>query len=161
MPSTHYTGKAGQFAVMAELARRGYNVSIPEIDRGDDVFVLNDTTGHVDRIQVKTSTGKLLARQAGACRCQFSVRTEHVNNAGRGGTHYAFVCAFRGSWRFLVMERGVLAHLIRNGLGTETIGTHMISIVFFSRTSAASSTRPGAQNLDHYAGNWDAWPVLD
>ena len=57
MPGTHYVGKAGQLAVMAELALRGYNVAIPEMDIGDDVFVLNDATGALSRVQVKTANG--------------------------------------------------------------------------------------------------------
>ena len=40
MPSTHYIGKAGHLAVMGELALRGYNVAMPEIDEGDDIFVV-------------------------------------------------------------------------------------------------------------------------
>jgi hypothetical protein len=38
---------------MAELALLGYNVAIPEIDTGDDVFVLNDQTGQLSRIQLR------------------------------------------------------------------------------------------------------------
>jgi hypothetical protein len=33
-----YTGRSGQFAVMAEFLRRGYNVAIPEIDIGEDIL---------------------------------------------------------------------------------------------------------------------------
>nr|GFA88714.1 hypothetical protein [Tanacetum cinerariifolium] len=34
-----YLGKAGQFAVMAGCLMRGFNVAIPEVDIGDDLFV--------------------------------------------------------------------------------------------------------------------------
>jgi len=51
-----YLGKAGQFAVMAECLLRGYNVAIPEVDIGDDLFVVNDQSGNYRRIQVKTVT---------------------------------------------------------------------------------------------------------
>jgi hypothetical protein len=63
MVGTQYIGKAGQFAVMAELAFRGYNVAIPEIDVGDDVFVVNQGTGFLSRIQVKTATGRKLTQK--------------------------------------------------------------------------------------------------
>jgi hypothetical protein len=53
-----YVGRAGQLAVMAELSWRGYNIAIPEIDIGDDVFAVNDLTGHMWRLQVKTATEK-------------------------------------------------------------------------------------------------------
>lgn len=34
-----YVGRAGQMAVMSEFLVRGYNVAIPEVDVGDDIFV--------------------------------------------------------------------------------------------------------------------------
>jgi hypothetical protein len=52
---------------MAELALRGYNVAIQEIDIGDDVFVLNDSTKQAVRIQVKTRKGKPAAVGTSAC----------------------------------------------------------------------------------------------
>ena len=39
MAGTQYTGKAGHLAVMGEFCLRGYNAAMPEIDKGDDVFV--------------------------------------------------------------------------------------------------------------------------
>jgi hypothetical protein len=53
-----YTGRSGQFAVMAEFLRRGYNVAIPEIDIGEDIFVVRDADGELSRIQVKAAIGK-------------------------------------------------------------------------------------------------------
>ena len=37
---TQYTGRAGHLAVMAELLIRGWNTAIPEVDVGDDIFVV-------------------------------------------------------------------------------------------------------------------------
>lgn len=135
MASTHYVGKAGQFAVMAELSLRGYNVAIPEIDIGDDVFVLNDATGQLTRIQVKTSTGTRLAkmvRDKVAYRCQFSVKRSHVDDATVAGTHYIFSGRCGSRWRFLVLDRAILRDRIANGnLGAAMRnGTHMITVIF-------------------------------
>lgn len=71
MPGTHYTGKAGHLAVMGEFAFRGYNVAMPEIDKGDDVFVVQDRTGVMWRLQVKTAVG---VDQRTSRRYQFRVR---------------------------------------------------------------------------------------
>lgn len=38
-----YLGKGGQLAVMAHIVTRGYNVAIPEIDIGSDIFVVRDS----------------------------------------------------------------------------------------------------------------------
>ncbi len=51
----HYIGKAGHLAVMAEFLMRGWNVAIPEVDTGDDIFVVQDENGTLRRVQVKTS----------------------------------------------------------------------------------------------------------
>ncbi len=51
-----YLGKAGQFAVMSELLCRGWNVAVPEVDIGDDIFVVRDQNGEFIRVQVKTAT---------------------------------------------------------------------------------------------------------
>ena len=40
-----YTGRSGHFVVMAEFLYRGYNVAIPEVDVGDDIFVVKDDDG--------------------------------------------------------------------------------------------------------------------
>lgn len=34
-----YVGRAGQMAVMAEFLLRGWNVALPEVDIGEDIFV--------------------------------------------------------------------------------------------------------------------------
>jgi hypothetical protein len=50
-----YLGKAGHLAVMSEFLIRGWNVAIPEVDIGDDIFVVQDDNGTLRRVQVKTS----------------------------------------------------------------------------------------------------------
>lgn len=163
MASTHYVGKAGQFAVMAELAFRGYNVAIPEIDVGDDVFVVNQSTGVLSRIQVKTATAKRLIQKRFDGKfvytCQFLANLEHVNDPLVQGSHYAFAARCGNGWRFLVLERAILRHLVQNGWGTRTeAGKVALSVVFSSTTSAATSTKFGATDLSPYAANWAAWP---
>lgn len=53
-----YIGRSGQLAVMAEFLMRGYNVAIPEVDVGEDLFVVRDADGELSRIQVKCSIAK-------------------------------------------------------------------------------------------------------
>ena len=38
---------------MAEFLWRGWNVAIPEVDIGDDLFVVQDEEAHLYRIQVR------------------------------------------------------------------------------------------------------------
>ena len=44
MPGKNYVGKGGHLAVMGEFLLRGYNVAMPEVDVGDDIFVVHDRT---------------------------------------------------------------------------------------------------------------------
>jgi len=53
-----YLRKAGQLFVMSELLFRGWNVAIPEVDVGDDIFVVKDDSGQLQRVQVKTAIAK-------------------------------------------------------------------------------------------------------
>jgi len=50
-----YLGKTGHLSVMSEFLTRGWNVAIPEVDIGDDIFVVQDDNGTLRRVQVKTS----------------------------------------------------------------------------------------------------------
>ncbi|WP_353259823.1 group I intron-associated PD-(D/E)XK endonuclease, partial [Prochlorothrix hollandica] len=53
-----YLGQAGQAAVMAEFLVRGWNVAVPQVDVGDDLFIIRDNNGQFLRVQVKTASGQ-------------------------------------------------------------------------------------------------------
>ncbi len=50
-----YTGMSGQFAAMSEFLWRGYNVAIPAVDVGEDIFVVEAAQSVLRRVQVKTA----------------------------------------------------------------------------------------------------------
>ena len=165
MAASHYVGKAGQCAVMAELALRGYNVAIPEVDVGDDIFVLNDATGRLFRIQVKTATGKRLVKPVKdrrPYRCQFSLRRAHLKNSSKSGSYYVLAARCGGAWRFLIFKTYILYRRISAGFGTRMPGgRHMVTVIFFERRKAKSSTLSNAIDLSQYAGSWDTGPLLE
>jgi hypothetical protein len=51
-----FIGRAGQFAVLAELMRLRCNAAVPEVDLGTDVLVFRDGRPEVARLQVKACT---------------------------------------------------------------------------------------------------------
>jgi hypothetical protein len=53
-----YLGKAGHLVVMSEFLVRGWNVAIPEVDVGDDIYVVEDGKTTYRNVQVKTVTAK-------------------------------------------------------------------------------------------------------
>ncbi len=160
MPSTQYIGKAGQLAVMAELAARGYNVAIPEMDIGDDVFTVNDKTGSLLRIQVKTSVGNYQARSS-SYRCQFNVKEAHVQNEAGESTHYVFVGRCGDRWKFCVLNKAVLKSKINDfSFGTINGDKRILPILFFKNKIIKTSTKPNAIDLTNYYAAWNAWPQL-
>jgi len=173
MPSTHYTGMAGQLAVMSELAYRGYNVAIPQIDIGDDIFAVTDSSGRLDRLQVKTANAHRLSRPFHAYSAQFNVQRFQVMTQ-KGRFYYVFAARCGITWRFLVVTRTMLARRIKEGLGTRNDKNYVIRFVFerierkgrHGKRSpliwrVRSSMRADAIDLTRYYANWRAWPERD
>jgi hypothetical protein len=50
---THF-GRAGEFFAMSEILLRGWNVAVPVVDVGDDVFIIDDNDKRTFRLQVKS-----------------------------------------------------------------------------------------------------------
>jgi len=116
MGQTHFIGKAGQMAVMSEMALLGYNVAMPEIDTGDDIFVVNDVSGAMWRFQVKTSLGKT---QKKSHSCQFSVRLNQITDSQTPKLYFVFVTRIGQEWKYIVIDRSILKHLMEN----ESVGS--------------------------------------
>lgn len=72
-----YLGKAGHLNVMSEFLMFGWNVAIPEVDIGDDIFVVQDDNGTLRRVQVKTST---FTPRKDSFSGQFSVSVKNLRN---------------------------------------------------------------------------------
>ncbi len=99
MAGTSYAGKAGQLAAMAEFLLRGYNVAMPEVDVGDDIFVVHDHEGTLWRIQVKTAVGKL--RDYGFSG-KFAVGLEQLKTVKQPDLIYVFALRAADQWDFVV-----------------------------------------------------------
>ena len=160
MDSRPYLGKAGQLAVMAELAFLGYNVSIPEVDKGDDVFAVNDETGNMYRLQVKTATA---FKQKESHRCQFSLRVDQLEKAHTPELHYCFTAKIEEKWEFIVVTRTVLQHLVSvDDIGTKAklkSGKESLTLtITFQDDGRCTCSK---KDLQTYRNNWSqTWPSL-
>jgi hypothetical protein len=83
-----YLGKAGHLTVMSKFLMLGWNVAIPEVDIGDDIFVVQDDNGTLRRVQVKTSIST--TRKSGYSG-QFSVSIKNLRNITNILVHYIFI----------------------------------------------------------------------
>jgi hypothetical protein len=95
-----YLGKAGQSFVMSEFLVRGWNVAVPEVDVGDDMFVIHDQAGEFVRIQVKTCT--TVERQQGFS-AQFSVPIPQLKRIIYPELTYCFVLRSADNWQGIVI----------------------------------------------------------
>src|SRR4051812_42530533 len=101
-----YVGRAGQLAVMAEFLLRGLNVALPEVDVGDDVFVVKDDSGELWRIQVKTATAY---PQRGGYAAQFNVALGQLRKLRTPDLIYVFATRGPAGWEpFIIVDRRIL-----------------------------------------------------
>lgn len=154
MPSTHYVGKAGHLALMGEFAFRGYNVSMPEIDKGDDIFVVNDSTGAMWRVQAKTSTG---TRVPASRRHQFRLRENQIMQPHTPELHYVFIMRKVSQWKYLVMDRAVLRNYVLNqNLGTAAGAYRQLVFRLYDDGRCICS----GIDLQNHVADWATWPEL-
>lgn len=151
-----YIGRSGQLVVMAEFLRRGYNAAIPEIDRGDDIFVIEDATGKLSRIQVKSAMGEGKKHIYAA----FNVKRQQLETSRQPELWYVFTAYHEGLWReFLVIRRDILFDLHETE-GAGTASQRRYPMVRFYVAFHKDDVRCGGVSLQKYRANWSAWPDI-
>jgi hypothetical protein len=111
---THF-GRAGEYFAMSELLLRGWNVAIPVVDVGDDVFIIDDRDKTTWRVQVKTSaTEPSDARDglpAGRVRATFNLSREQLRAEHAIELFYMLMTRVADRWRLLVIPRAELLEI--------------------------------------------------
>ena len=112
-----YLGKAGELTTMSYFLMRGWNVATPEVDVGDDIFVIEDNKGIFHRVQVKTA--KAVERKNGYS-VQFNLPLAQLERRIQPEIHYIFVVCRNDEWSDkIIIEREELFNLHqRYSLGT-------------------------------------------
>lgn len=153
-----YTGSAGQAAVMAEFLIRGYNVAVPEVDRGDDLFVVEDAKGNFNRVQVKTATGSSLKKVG--YKAQFNIPITQLQTPQLPELYYILVVRYNNRWTdFVVIKRQELftEHSLHH-VGTP-VGQAKKSLMLylsFGDTTLTCSKR----DFQRFRNNFDSWPQV-
>lgn len=104
--TTHF-GRAGEFFAMSELLLRGWNVAVPVVDIGDDVFVIDDNDKTTYRIQIKSAEPKELGNQRHSA--SFSLSRRQLKTPLEIELFYVLLIRMDSRWRFLVIPRAHLA----------------------------------------------------
>lgn len=116
-----YIGKSGHLLVMSELLYRGWNVAIPEVDTGDDIFAVENSSGDLKRVQVKTAIGKEFKNTKGFS-AQFSLRKNHVLLFTGTEMYYFFVVRINENWqKFLIIDIDSLGDILTKAYDTNIL----------------------------------------
>ena len=110
---THF-GRAGEYYGMSELLLRGWNVAVPVVDVGDDVFVIDDNDKTTWRLQVKSAEAEPITDDdGGGVSARFKLSRTQLRSLQRIELFYMLLIRVGASWRFLVIPRTSLLE-IRN-----------------------------------------------
>ena len=156
---SQFTGRSGHLAVMAEFLHRGINVAIPEVDIGDDIFVVRGGDEAVTRVQVKSANG--MAQQDGSYFAQFNVPWLQLNKDDTPAFVYVFAVRYQDRWSdFIVIRREVLSQFQEDtGVGSiirdlrgEALSL-MLRLVF-----SASDVVNKQVSFQRFRGAFEPWP---
>lgn len=102
--TTHF-GRAGEFFAMSELLLRGWNVAVPVVDVGDDVFVVDDNDKTTYRLQVKS------AKKNATGTYTFNLSRRQLRELAQIELIYMLLIRDADRWHFLVIPRDELVAL--------------------------------------------------
>ena len=168
----YYIGKAGQLAVMSKLALRGYNIAIPEVDIGDDIFVVDDATGKLYRLQVKTRTAEL-QKKSQNYQTDFSIRIDQILDLKDPDLDYVFVTRFddKDLLEFVIIPRREIETFMNEGFGSKDYSKDrkrpsMKYVFVFGKNErivlGGRRNGAGGKDITEYRNNWAKWPsILD
>ena len=109
MEKRSHLGMAGHYAAMAEFLYRGYNVAVPSVDFGDDVYVVADADGTMWRLQVKTADGIEEERgKDGSLTSivgRYNLSRRQLKEAKANELFFMLVVRWELRWRFVLISR--------------------------------------------------------
>ena len=150
-----YLGKAGHLAVMSEFLMLGWNVAIPEVDIGDDIFVVQDDNGTLRRVQVKTSTATVHKNSFSGL---FNLSVKNLRNISNILVHYIFIVRQNNQWTkpLIVRQDYLLDHFENNEIGSEHNGNITFYISYTSEKVECSG-----QNFSKYVQDFTDFPLIE
>lgn len=150
-----YLGKAGHLTIMSEFLMLGWNVAIPEVDIGDDIFVVQDDNGTLRRVQVKTSTS---TTRKDSFSGQFSVSIKNLRNISNILVHYIFLVRHNDEWSkpVIIRQDYLLNHFENNKVGSLAKG----NITFYFSFTKGKAECSG-QDFTKYVNDFSDFPRIE
>ena len=140
---------------MAEFLTRGWNVAIPEVDIGDDIFVVQDDNGTLRRVQVKTSTSTPWQKKYTG---RFNVPINQLRNNSNVPVHYVLIVRHDNGWsQPVIIRQDYLLDLWEtNKIGSEYKGS--LNLHF---TYANGEVKCSKIDLTKFIADFTDFPVID
>lgn len=146
---------------MAEFLHRRINVAIPEVDVGDDVFVVKGSDESVVRVQVKSATA---AEQQNGYVGRFVIPEVQLT-VPNDSPPLVYIFALRRGNRwveFVVIRRATLFARRTEGAGYRQVdpddGTVNIEFRIVFRPGSAPCGPGEVVDFQRYRDAWDPWP---
>lgn len=151
---TLYKGKSGQLYVMSLLLARGWNVAMPEVDTGDDIFVVKDKTGDFRRVQVKT-TYSAIRQNGNKLKVKFNIPGKQLLLEQPVELIYIFVILLDNKFYpdILLIERNQLEYSLGLLKKKVTPGNNNFYLEFIDGNVFSQSL-----NMTEYKNNFFAFP---
>ncbi len=151
-----FIGRSGELAVLSEFLSRGYNAATPEIDIGEDVFVIEDGKEGYWPVQVKTASA--LERQDGSCTAHFNFRRDQLITIPTVELTYVLALRRAKKWSsFLVIPREELYERYRRG----ELGKQEGAMLTWLFEYGQDQVRCQHADFSPFESTWDSqWPDL-
>jgi hypothetical protein len=163
---THF-GRAGEYFAMSELLLRGWNVAVPVVDVGDDVFIIDDNDKTTRRLQVKTAAG---VRDGTAFppkyNALFGLSRRQLREAQPIELFFLFLARIERGWRFLIVPRYELVQIrddfvnaprpAKRGRPPVADAEAMTDGLTFNITIEGSSAYGWGSSLSRFLDQWPA-----
>jgi len=161
---------------MAEILARGWNVAIPEVDMGSDVFVAQDDGARLTRVQVKTSQATMTSGGAWMTETLKVPYAQLMREGDEVPLLYVIAARCGRGWDFVVIPQGDLRELWRRFERTREVapengrrlpgrprkepGAPRQVAAFDLSFASDDVVGPGGVSLRSWRNGWDCFELL-
>ena len=150
-----YLGKAGELTAMSYFLMRGWNVATPQVDVGDDIFVIEDNKGIFHRVQVKTAKA---VERANGYSAQFHLPLSQLEKRIQPEIHYIFIVYRNDEWADkIIIPRRMLFNLYKkHAIGSVYEETNL-NLYFTFRDGKIFCSNV---DMTEFRNNFDNFPTI-
>ena len=152
----HYLGKAGHLAIMSEFLVRGWNVAIPEVDIGDDIFVVEDENGTMKRDPVKTSSLTIRKNNFSA---QYQISLKQLLKISQSPIYYIFIARNNNTRTkpLIIPQILFVDELSKQDVGSQ----HNDYITLYFSYTDDSKVACSGQDFSKYIADYTDFPIIE